>query len=179
MANPRTLVMASARKSDSLRVGRPIGWLVVQEDNDASVTVTVDIAATPAHVWHVLTAFDSYSTWHPTLSADGTVPEVAAGAGVDLRLSGGVAGDQAFTTQIVEADAPYRLAWQAGVPDVFFGRHTFELSPLPQGGTRVTDTERWTGTMAASVVAEHRAALQAEYARSAAALKTVAEAEQE
>jgi hypothetical protein len=68
-------------------------------------------------------------------------------------------------------------SWQGGVADVFFGRHTFELQALPGGGTRFTDTERWSGTMAAPVVAEHHAALEEEYARSAGALKKRAELE--
>jgi hypothetical protein len=94
-----------------------------------------------------------------------------------MRLSGGAAGDQDFTAELTEVDPPHRLAWEGGVPEVFFGLHTFELAALADGGTRYTDTERWTGTMAAAVITEHRASLQAEYARTAAALKAAAEAD--
>jgi hypothetical protein len=145
------------------------------QETDPYVKVTVEIAAAPERVWHVLTAFDRYEAWHPTLSVGGTVPGLVVGALLDLRLSGGTAGDQEFTAEIVEVAAPHRLVWQAGAAGVFFGRHTFELSALPAGGTRLTDTESWTGSMAASVVAEHHAALEAEYLRSADALRAESE----
>ena len=86
-----------------------------------------------------------------------------------------MAGDQAFVAEFTEIVPPHRLAWQGGAPGVLFGRHTFELRALPAGGTRFTDTERWSGAMAVSVIAEHRAALEAEYERIAAALKERAE----
>ena len=151
----------------------------VPDLDDLSVSVTLDIAATPERVWQVLTAFDRYPTWHPTMSVKVTVPrQPEVGARLELRLSGGAAGDQEFTAELIEVDAPRRLAWQGGLPEVFFGRHTFELSALPGSGTRFTDTEQWTGSMAAAVVTQHRAVLLAEYTRTAAALKAAAEADQ-
>jgi hypothetical protein len=145
-------------------------------ENDPFISVTIDIAAPQTRVWQILTAFEDYATWHPVLSLNGPVPDVAVGAELPMRLSGGVAGDQEFTGEIVEVDAPRRLAWQGGVPGVFLGRHSFDLVPLSEGITRFTDTERWSGSMAASVIAEHRTALEQEYTRSAEALKAVAEA---
>ena len=150
--------------------------MVVQED-EPFVTVTIDIAAPPETVWRVLAEFGRYRAWHPVLSFDGTEPELAPGTLLPFRLSGGAAGDQAFTAELTQVNPPGLLAWQAGIRDVFFGRHSFELQGLAGNGTRFTDTERWSGTMAASVIAEHHAALEKEYARSAAALKQQAERE--
>lgn len=147
----------------------------MQQTDDSSISVTVDIAASPQRVWEVLTAFGDYARWHPTLSADGEIPQAAARADVHFRLSGGAAGDQEFSARIIEAAAPTLLVWEAGVPDLFFGRHSFELAESAQGGTRVTDTEVFTGSMAASVVAEKRVVLHAEYLRNAEALKKAAE----
>lgn len=145
------------------------------QENDPFVTVATDIAAPPETVWGVLTDFSRYADWHPTLSLDGAAPEPKPGAQLAFRLSGGVAGDQAFVAEFTQVTPPYRLAWQGGVADVFFGRHTFELQALLGGGTRFTDTERWSGTMAVSSIAEHHAALEEEYARTAGALKERAE----
>ena len=150
--------------------------MVVQE-NEPFVTVSIDIAAPPQTVWRVLTEFGRYPAWHPVLSFDGTEPELAPGALLPIRLSGGAAGDQAFTAELTQVSPPRRLIWEGGIRDVFFGRHSFELQGLPGNGTRFTDTERWSGTMAASVIAEHHAVLEKEYARSAAALKQQAERE--
>jgi hypothetical protein len=146
----------------------------VQED-DPFVTVTTDIAAPPETVWRVLTEFSHYAAWHPTLSLDGPAAGLEPGAHMTLLLSGGAAGDQVFTAELTHVAPPRLLAWQGGVQDVFFGRHTFELQALAGDSTRFTDTERWSGAMAASVIAEHHAVLAKEYARSAAALKEQAE----
>lgn len=144
-------------------------------EDDPSLSVTTDIAAPPDTVWQVLTAFSRYAAWHPTLSLDGAAPAIEPGARLAFRLSRGTARDQAFTAELTEVVPPRLLAWQGGVEGVFFGRHTFELRALPGDSTRFTDTERWSGAMAASVIASRRAALEEEYARSAAALKERAE----
>lgn len=145
------------------------------QDNDHVITVTTDIAAPPETVWQVLTEVASYAEWHPIMSLDGTAPELTPGERLPLRLSGGLAGNQAFTAELTQVTAPRLLAWQGGAAGVFFGRHTFELQALPEDGTRFTDTERYSGTMAASVVTQFRALLEEEYAQSAAALKERAE----
>jgi uncharacterized protein YndB with AHSA1/START domain len=134
------------------------------------VRVHRDIAAPPELVWRVLTEFVDYPEWHPTLTVRPPVPELVAGAQLHLTLSGGAAGDQAFTAEIVEVRPPQRLVWSGGLPDVFLGRHTFTLDELPDGGTRLTDTEEWTGALAETVVAEHGPAITTEYQRTAAAL---------
>lgn len=148
---------------------------MVMRENDPFITVTTDIAEPPETVWRVLTEFTRYGAWHPTLSFDGVAPELKPGARLGLRLSGGAAGDQAFIAEVTQVTPPRLLAWQGGIADVFFGRHTFELQALPGDRTRFTETERWSGAMAASVIAEHRAVLEKEYARSATALKEQAE----
>jgi hypothetical protein len=144
-------------------------------DDDPFITATIDIAAPPEAVWQVLTAFSRYTGWHPILKLEGAAPELQPGARLAFRLSGGTAGEQAFVAEVTEVAPPSLLAWQGGAEGVFFGLHTFELQALPGGSTRFTDTERWSGTMAASVIAGHRADLEKEYARIVAALKEQAE----
>jgi len=162
------------RKEISCPAYVALNCAIMQKD-DPFVTVTTDIAALPETVWRVLTEFSRYTDWHPTLSLDGAAPEPKSGARLAYQLSGGVAGDQAFVAELTQVIPPYRLAWQGGVADVFFGRYTFELQALPGDGTHFTETERWSGTMAVSVIAEDHATLQKEYVRSAAALKERAE----
>ncbi len=146
-------------------------------EDEPSVTASTDIAAPAQVVWRVLTDFGRYAGWHPVMSLAGPAPGLAPGGLLAFRLSGGTAGEQAFTAELTRVIPPRLLAWQGGVPGVFFGRHTFELSALPGGGTRFTDTERWSGAMARAVIGGHRAALEAEYARTVAALRRQAERE--
>jgi hypothetical protein len=148
--------------------------MAVQEE-EPFVTASADIAAPAQTVWRVLTEFSRYAEWHPVMSLSGPVPKLVPGGLLAFRLSGGIAGEQAFTAELIQVAPARLLAWQGGIRDVFLGRHSFELEPLPEGGTRFTDTERWSGSMAVSVISGHRAALDAEYARTVAALKLRAE----
>ena len=148
--------------------------MLVPED-DLLVTATIYIASPPEAVWQVLTAFSHYAEWHPILSLEGAAPGLEPGARLPFQLSGGTAGEQAFVAEVTEVAPPHLLGWQGGAVGVFFGRHTFKLQAHPGGGTRYTETERWSGTMAASVIAEHRADLEQEYERIVAALKEQAE----
>lgn len=147
------------------------------QDPPPVVTASIDIAVPPRAVWRVLTDFSGYTAWHPVLSLEGAAPELTPGACLAFRLSGGPDGDQVFTAELTDVAPPRLLAWNGGVPDVFYGRHTFELLPLPGNGTRFTDTESWTGTMVPSVIPGRLTALERRYARSAAALKQRAEHE--
>ncbi|MFD9893278.1 SRPBCC domain-containing protein [Amycolatopsis sp. NPDC059027] len=140
------------------------------------IRTVVDVAAPPEAVWRVLVDFGRYSRWHPTMVVDDPVPEAVPGAKLKLRVSGGVAGDQSFTAEIVEALPPRRLVWLGGVPDVLLGRHSFEVEPLASGRSRYTDTETWSGSLVATVIAEQYEAITAEYERVVRALKTAVEA---
>ncbi|MFC9689209.1 SRPBCC family protein [Kribbella sp. NPDC056951] len=133
-----------------------------------------DISATPATVWRVLTDVRRFAEWHPTLTVDGEAPELRVGAVVSLRLGGGAAGEQKFEVEIVQLAPERLLVWEGGTAGVFFGEHSFELEVLPDG-VRLVDVERFTGSMAESVISENREALEREYRQVGWALKEMAE----
>ena len=63
----------------------------------------------------------------------------------------------------------HRVDHEGGIPEVLTGRHSFVLEPY-DGGTRVTDSEEFTGT-AADTVESARSSLEQDYAGNGSALR--------
>ncbi|WP_411700871.1 SRPBCC family protein [Conyzicola sp.] len=111
-----------------------------QRAHPYSIETSVDIDATPQHVWTTLTDFDAYSEWNPTLTGmRGEVEE-------DERLAFENDGTE-FTPTVLEVDENRLLRWEGhvGVVGIFDGEHSFTLEALPGGGTRFTQSEQFRG----------------------------------
>jgi hypothetical protein len=123
-----------------------------------------------------MTDLRSYLQWHPTLELlNGPSDEnVVSGTVLRLPANRGTPTEREFDVTVTEAARPAALAWEGGDPRVFFGRHRFTLTPAAEG-TRLLDEEVFTGAMAHALLAERRAALEADYQSSAKALKETAE----
>ncbi|MFF7726919.1 SRPBCC family protein [Streptomyces sp. NPDC008001] len=111
------------------------------------IATAVDIAATPGHVWRILTDLDRYGEWNPFIrEASGTVSP-----GERLRLKVQPAGRRPMTFRPrVKAAVPgEELRWlgRSLVPGLFSGEHRFVLTDLDGGGTRVVQSERFTGVL--------------------------------
>jgi hypothetical protein len=112
-----------------------------------SIRTTVDIDATSDVAWQVLTAFDSYAQWNPF------IPNVAGTAAVGSRLTVELAPpggrSMTFRPTVTEVEPGRVLEWlgRLGLPGVFDGRHRFELATLPDGRSRLTQSERFRGLL--------------------------------
>jgi hypothetical protein len=112
-----------------------------------SIRTTVDIDATSDVAWQVLTAFDSYSQWNPF------IPHVAGAATVGSRLTvqltppGG--RSMTFRPTVTEVQRGRVLEWlgRLGLPGLFDGLHRFELESLPDGRSRLTQSESFRGLL--------------------------------
>ena len=107
-----------------------------------SLHTSIDIAAAPERVWEVLTGLDAYSDWNPHIThASGTVAE---GERLRLRMGG-----MRFSPRVLRAEPGVELRWigRLGVRGLFDGEHAFTLAPLAAGGTRLEQTERFTGVL--------------------------------
>jgi hypothetical protein len=105
------------------------------------------------------------------LDSDATL---TVGSLLRLRTNGGTAAELEFTVTVTEVDEPSVLAWQGGDPKTFYGHHRFTLVP-EDGGTRLVNEETFSGAMADAVLAQNRAAVEAQYTAGDAALKSAAE----
>jgi hypothetical protein len=112
-----------------------------------TITVVTDIAAPPSVVWEVLTDTDALAEWNPFLTSLEGAVEVGSGLRVRIEPPGGKA--MTFKPRVVAVEPERRLEWlgRAGLPGLVDGRHRFELEELPDGGTRFTHGEVFSGAL--------------------------------
>ena len=109
------------------------------------------MAAPIDRVWAVLTDFDAYADSHPYItSAHG---DLVLGGQIMLTAPG--AGGLSLDIKIVDVEAPRLLVFEGGDPDHILVRHSWRLTPLPGGTTRVDDHESFLGPEAAAMFNEH------------------------
>lgn len=107
---------------------------------------SIDIDATPAEVWHVLTDLHAYGEWNPFIvSAQGTV---AVGEKLENRLQPLGGRPMTFRPKVTAVEPNRTFEWlgRLGVPRLFDGRHRFDLEPTPSG-TLLRHTEHFNGVL--------------------------------
>lgn len=112
-----------------------------------SIQTTVDIDATSDIAWQVLTAFDSYPQWNPFIPYIAGTADVGSRLTVELAPPGG--RSMTFRPTVTAVEPGRVLEWHGrlGLPGVFGGRHRFELATLPNGRSRLTQSERFRGLL--------------------------------
>lgn len=132
------------------------------------------IDASPSEVWAVLTDFSRYGEWNPFLVDAGGVPR----EGTTLRITLAPPGGRRITLNPeITAVAPGEvLEWwgHLGVRGLFDGRHRFELR-AEGGGTRLIQSEIFTGVLVPFVARSLDRGTAAGFALMNSALKAQAE----
>lgn len=111
------------------------------------ITTGIDIEASPRAVWDVLTDLDRYSEWNPFItSASG---RVAVGERLvnHIEPPGGRAMTFKPTVTVVDDARVFEWLGRVGIPGIFDGRHRFELTATPSGGTRLAHSESFSGLL--------------------------------
>jgi hypothetical protein len=108
---------------------------------DAVLTAVIDIDATPEAVWNVLTDFSAYGEWSNFTAAEGTAH---VGNKLTMRMPG-----MTFRPTVTVATPCQELRWVGtlGTKRLFHGQHSFVLSPNPDGTTRLTNREEFSGVL--------------------------------
>ena len=133
--------------------------------------LTIDVAAPAERVWTVLTDFNAYAEWHPHISsAQGAL---VPGGQITVHAAG--AGPMSLDAKVVEIEAPHLLVFEGGNPDHILVRHTWKLSALPDGSTRVDDYETFLGPEAPLMFAQHSETMRRQLEPIMGALKTAIE----
>lgn len=107
----------------------------------------IDIDATPAQVWEVLTRLEAYPEWNPFIvHADGTAE---IGNRLTLRMQPVGAGAGTFRPTVLERREGSRLRWlgRLGVPGLLDADHTFTIEPRPGGGVTLRQDETFRGVL--------------------------------
>jgi hypothetical protein len=110
------------------------------------LATAIDIAASPAVVWRVLTDFASYPEWNPFIRRLTGEPRV----GARLEVTAQPAGRKAMTFKptVLVADPERQLRWLGRVlmPGVFDGEHAFIIETTP-AGCRLRQEEDFGGVL--------------------------------
>ncbi|MDX6300010.1 MAG: hypothetical protein QOF53_1224 [Nocardioidaceae bacterium] len=96
---------------------------------------TVDIPASTAAVWRVLTATRHCGAWNPFIRR--LEGDLRPGGRLRLTISP-LGRSMTFTAWVLAVEDEHLLRWRGrlGVPGLLDGEHEFRLLPLPDGGTR-------------------------------------------
>jgi hypothetical protein len=112
-----------------------------------TVTSTIDLDASPAEVWQVLTDTGAHADWNPFITELRGTLEV--GNRIDVRIAPPGARPMSFRPTVTEVEPGRKLAWlgHLAFPGLFDGAHSFTLMPLPGGRTRLVQSETFRGLL--------------------------------
>lgn len=108
-----------------------------------SIHTTIDINASPAQVWGILTDFDRYSEWNPF------VKKIEGDIAVGNRFKAEI-GTMKFKPVVLAFEEEKVFEWLGYflIPGVVFdGQHKFELVANPDGTTTLNHSEKFTGIL--------------------------------
>ena len=110
-----------------------------------SFSTGIDIQASPATVWRILTDLPLWPGWNTTVErTEGTI-----GAGAKVKVFVKQSPGRAFPVGVAELRAPHRMVWTGGMPlGLFIGTRTFELEDTGHGMTRFHMRETYAGPLA-------------------------------
>lgn len=106
----------------------------------------IDISASPAAAWAVITDFKSYPEWNPFIRRIVGEPRVGARLQVTVKPQG--QKEMSFKPTVLKCEPDRELRWlgRVLVPGIFDGEHSFTIQPK-DGGCRVLHEEVFSGFM--------------------------------
>jgi hypothetical protein len=130
----------------SILVAVPAGLYTWSRIRPRSIRSDVEIAATPARIWEVLTDLDAYPEWNPFIVS--SAGEVRVGATLTNELSNG-GKVMTLKPKVLAAVPGQELRWlgHVVVTGIVDAEHYFRLEPLDGERTRLVHGETWTGML--------------------------------
>lgn len=110
------------------------------------VRTEIQISAPIERVWQVLTDFENWKTWNPTVKQ--VVGNSSLGSKLDVIMSGKDCKEMTYHPCVLEADPPKRFRWRAKMIAgfLFTNDRVFELREK-DGGTIFSHREEFSGLM--------------------------------
>lgn len=108
------------------------------------IETAIDILATPARVWDILTDFSAYGTWNPFIVSASGKPE--AGASLELCYRTRTGQSLLVRSKVVVAERERELRWRGRLllPGLFQGDHLLRLEEH-SGTVHFTHAETFSG----------------------------------
>ena len=139
------------------------------------IRTEIDIDASPARVWDVLTDFAAYPDWNPFLTSVTGRAEV--GQKLVARIEPKAGRGMTFKPTVLMADREKEFRWRGRflVPGLFDGEHYFVIAPNGAGTTRLVHGEEFSGLLVGMAKASLDKGTQAGFNAMNKALKARAE----
>ena len=110
-----------------------------------NVDTTIDIDASAAAIWRLLTDFSRLDQWNPMLQNVQT--DLAPGAAVRFEVLREGAKPLKLKAKIVTLAETDALSWRGGPRGVLSGEHYFRIEPLAEGRCRFYHGEQFSGLL--------------------------------
>jgi hypothetical protein len=111
------------------------------------IETQVDLPAAPSRVWEELVDTGSMGSWNPFITSLSGVFEVGERLQVRVAPVGG--RPMTFKPRVTVVEPSRRLEWLGtlGIPGLFDGRHSFTLTAVEDGYTRLVQAEEFSGAL--------------------------------
>ena len=139
-----------------------------------TIRTQIDVDATPATVWSVMTDFDAWPSWNDVFVKMAAEPRLEGDVAFRIHLVG--LPKMNISAKMREWEPQGAMAWEAGMSGIFVGHHFFRLEALGESGTRVLHGEDFHGFVPVLTVwGPFKSAIERSYRRFNAQLKERAE----
>jgi hypothetical protein len=117
------------------------------------IRTEIDIQATPAKVWLILTALDKYPEWNPFLHH--AIGKAEMGGKVDVVFKYG-SKDMTLHCVVTRFEPGRELSWRyhIGLPFLYHGEHIFTIEKKGNDKVHFVDREVFTGLLVPFLVNE-------------------------
>ena len=119
---------------------------------EKEISTEIEINAPPSRVWQILTDFKNYQTWNPFIKKISGIP--ARNDKLEVHMPDPRGGTMMFTPDVLVAERERELRWLGrSEGDVFNGEHRFLIESIENNNNKVrfTQSEKFTGSMVASL----------------------------
>jgi hypothetical protein len=113
----------------------------------STIERSIEIDASPAAVWSILADTGAYPDWNPFITR--LAGELTVKSTLEARIEPPNARPMTFKPTVLAARPEHELRWLGRfiLPGLVDGEHTFRIEPLPEGRSRFTQSERFSGLL--------------------------------
>lgn len=123
------------------------GLVVWAANQHHELHTEITLEASPEQVWQVLTDTAAYPQWNPVIVRLQGKLEPGQNIAFENRDANG--SSMVFRPTVLKAEADRELRWLGGLglPHIFDGEHSFKLTALAGGRTRLEHAEHFSGLL--------------------------------
>jgi hypothetical protein len=113
----------------------------------STIERSIEIDASPAAVWSILTDEGAYPDWNPFMTK--LAGEFTVGSKLEVRIEPPAARSMTFKPTVLAAEPERELRWLGRfiLPGLLDGEHSLRVEPLPEGRSRFVQSERFSGVL--------------------------------